>query len=295
MSPLGPLGNMEGPAAAPFACDLHLGELVDFSHSFLQPPELALERRSEGETVLGRILRAIEDCPRCQHREGRDGPSRIDLSSAGTDAWPEVQVRVTCTHPAGGAWTCTYHADIKRKLLLLGDVSARKTELLRAAVNDAIPDAFRDALGAKILTRHETVRFPGDGVDIHVVFSVWDVAGHRFGDKAPLKAYFRGAKAILAVCDLAHERSVHELDYWLAISKRMLGNVKPLIAVRERSIPDPLPIAEARLAELAQTYGATVLRVTPADAHRIEHLFHGLGDRTIRDVFGQRWRNGMFA
>lgn len=290
-----PPGSMEGHPDLNSLCDVHLRELAAYSSVFLQPPQCALERRGEGEQVLRRILRIIEDCPRCRQRLAGDIPSRFDVAAAPADPWSDVRVRVTCVHEPGGAWTCTYHADVKRKVLLLGDRSARKVELVRGVAYDPLPDGYRDIVGAKILTRHETVTGSDDGVDVHVVFTVWDVVGRRFTSKRPLRAFFRGAKAVLAVCDLAEIRSVEELGYWLSLSERILGGVAPVILVRERSSPDPLPIAEARLAEFAQTFGATVIAIPGDGGHRVEHLFQALGEATARDVWGAKWRSRMFA
>ncbi|HYM39851.1 MAG TPA: hypothetical protein VEY12_06880, partial [Thermoplasmata archaeon] len=158
-----------------------------------------------------------------------------------------------------------------------------------------VPDTNREHLGAKVRTRHETAEVSDSGADVHLVFTVWDIAGRRFYNKRQLRAYCRGAKTILAACDLSETRSVEELGYWLSVATRILGKVTVVILARDRPAADPLPIAEARLAETARTFGAIVLHVPRGDRRRMEHLFHGLGAETVRDVFGLPWRPGMFA
>ena len=232
--------TMEGRSGASLACDLHSSDLLHFSLAYLRPAALALERRAEAEPVLDRILRSVDACPECRRRiEGR-GPRRLTLSSAGAGEWPEVLVRLTCSRSRDGPWQCSYAGDVKRKVLLLGDVSAAKTDLVRPLVYDEVADAARDILGAKVMARHETVSVPDDVVDFHVVFTVWDIAGHRFTDKKRMRAYFRGAKAVLAVCDLSKERSVQELGYWLSVANRVLGKVTTVIVAKGREAPPML-------------------------------------------------------
>ncbi len=286
---------MEGPLVASAVCSVHGAELASFTRAFLQPPELALERRAQGEPVLARILRAVDACPKCRHRLGRAGPERIELSSIAGPELPDVAVRLVCTRAGNGPWRCAYHADVKRKILLLGDASVDKSAMIRPLVYDEIPDVYRDLLGAKVMTRHETVLAPGQGVDFHVVFSVWDIHGHRFYDKRRMREFFRGAKAVLAVCDLAVGRSVEELGYWLTVAERTLGKVSMVVAARERAAPDPLPISEARLREAIGVHRAALVTLPRKDTHNLEHVFHGLGEETVRDVFGTKWRLGSYA
>ena len=278
---------MEGGFGELAACVAHETQLASFAASFFSPPELFLERRPEAEPVLRAILRATEDCPLCRRKADRAGMRRIVLSSDAAPATPsDIVVRLTCTHKHGGPWDCAYRADVKRKILLLGDASARKTELVRPAVFDFVPDGYRDSLGAKVMTRHETVNLETQGVAFHIVFTVWGIAGSRFGTKGLLADYFRGPRAVLAVCDLSHARSVEELGYWLSVATRILGKTRVVIVAKERTAPDPLPIAEARLKEIVRNHHATLVMVPSRDSHTLEHVFRGIGEDTIRDVFG---------
>ena len=285
---------MEGSAGASLLCDHHAFELTQFSYAYLQPVALAFERRAEGQPVLDRILRSLENCPKCSRRGGGNGPQILALASPGGDG-TEVLVRLSCTRVEGGPWQCSYEGHVKRKLLLLGDASTAKTDLVRPLVYDEISDAARETLGAKVMTRHETVNVPEEGVDFHVVFTVWDIAGHRFTDKKRMRAYFRGARCVLAVCDLSREGTVQELGYWLSVAQRILGKPTMVIAARGREAPDPLPISEVRLQELARTHHATVVILPPNDGHLVEHVFESLGEETVRDVFGTKWRARMYA
>lgn len=282
---------MEGSFGTPGLCQQHTTELTQFTHTYLQPAALAFERREEAQPVLNRILRSLEACPRCRRRSG--GPAHsLTLTSGGDES--QVLVRLTCTHSDGGPWRCSYAGNVKRKLLLLGDAATSKADLVRPLTYDEIPDAYRELLGAKVMTRHETVSLPEDNADFHVVFTVWDIAGHRFTNKERLRRYLHGAKAVLAVCDLAHPETVQELEYWLAVAARILGTHATVIVARGREVPDPLPISEARLREVARRHHASVLVLPPKDAHAVEHILESLGEDAIREIFGTRWRARMY-
>ncbi len=286
---------MEGPITAGWTCDLHEAQLASFAAGYLNPPELVLARRPEADSTLRAILRATDACPRCRRRAGVEERDVRLSSGTSEEPAPDVVVRLHCTHRTGGPWECTYRADVKRKLLLLGDASSRKTQLVRPAVNDMIPDAYRDSLGAKVMTRHETVEQEDGHLGFHLVFTIWDIAGRRFEDKELLAAHLRGARAVVAVCDLAQDRSVEELGYWLSVASRVLGKKTAVILAQSRRAPDPLPIAEARLRETATKHGAIVVLVPPGDVHRIEHIFQGLAEEAIRDVFGMTWHAPMYV
>ncbi len=287
---------MEGSLGGGWVCDLHQAQLGSFGMSFLNPPELFVARRTEAEPVLRALLQATDDCPRCRRRAGPVEERQVGLVSGQPgEPLPAVAVRLTCTHRSGGPWECTYHADVKRKLLLLGDVTSRKTEFVRPAVNDMIGDPWRDSLGAKVMTRHETVALEEQTLNFHIVFTMWDIAGRRFGNKEQLAAYFRGARGVLAVCDLTQDRSVEELTYWLAVAARLLRKTNVVILAQGRRRPDPLPIAEARLRELAAKHRAILVTIPPGDVHRLEHVFQALGADTIRDVFGTHGLPPLYA
>lgn len=282
--------NVEGFFDPSAACSFHFGEMASFSETYLNPPSRSLERRVQAEPVLRRILRSMEDCPPCRRLLGPEALPRIRVSSRRSPgSSPEIAVHVICTRGEQGHWVCEYEADVKRKVLLLGDASAKKNEVVRAAVYDEYDDSWRDSLGAKVMTRHETVIVPEQVVSFHIVFTVWDIAGRRFANKNLLGDYFRGAKAIVAVCDLDENRSMEELGYWLAVARRGLGKHPLVIVARARKQADPLPINEARLKELMETHHAEVLLTPREGSATIEHLFHSLGEDTIRDVFGTRW------
>lgn len=286
---------MEGPIVAEWACGRHEAQFASFAATFLNPPDLFLARRDAAEPVLQAILRATDDCPHCRRRGTPVQERWVGLASPGSaEAESGVLVRAICTHREGGHWECSYNAQVKRKLLLLGDASARKAELVHPVVFDPMDPIWREKLGAKIMTRHETVSLPEQGVDFHVVFTLWDIAGGRFENKERLRTYFRGARNVLAVCDLSDDRSVEELQYWLAVARRLLGKPTVVIAARGRTTPDPLPINEARLHSLSAGHQAVVVTLPPGDSHRLEHVFQGLGIDTIRDVFGAEWHPPMY-
>ncbi len=288
--------RMEGPFDGTWTCDIHTAQLTSFATTFLQPPELFLARRLESEPVLQALLRATDHCPRCRRRAGGAEDRAVGLSLAAPgETLPEVSIRVTCTHRPGGHWECSYQAKVKRKILLLGDVSSEKTDLVRPAVFDELSDAWRDFTGAKVMTRHETVRPDDRTLGFHVVFTLWDIAGHRFLNKKLLRGYFYGARAILAVCDFAKDRSVEELGHWLSVAERILGKREIVIVARGRQVPNPLPVAEARLRELSAKHHAVVVTIPPGDVHRLEHVFQALGAQTVRDVFGTERYAPMYA
>lgn len=288
--------GMEGSFGGAWTCEFHDAQLASFATTFLNPPHLFLARRADAEPVLRAILRATDSCPQCRRHASRVEDRQVGLSSVPSgETSPDVFVRVNCTHHPGGRWECSYHADVKRKVLLLGDVSARKTELLRHAVYDGLADVWRDSLGAKVMTRHESMALEDRSVGFHVVFVLYDIAGHRLANKDLLRGYFRGARSILAICDLARDRSVEELGYWLSVAEWILGKRSVVIVARGRTALDPLPISESRLRELAAKHEAVVVTIPPGESHRLEHMFHGLGAEVVHEVFGTERSPPMYV
>ena len=288
--------RMEGSFGGGWTCDLHQAQLTSFAAAYLNPPDLFWARRPGAEPILHAILRATDGCTRCRRKPGDVEDRQVGFTS-GMPGEPagDVVVRLQCTHRSGGPWECTYHADVKRKILLLGDATTRKTEIVRPAVNDMLSDDWRDSLGAKVMTRHETVELEDGSLGFHLVFTLWDIAGRRFGNKEQLAAYLRGGRDILAVCDLAQDRSVEELGYWLSVAERLLGKTNVVILAQGRRQPDPLPIAEARLREMSSKHRALVVAIPPGDSHRLEHIFRGIAEEAVREIFGMTWHPPMYV
>ena len=97
--------------------------------------------------------------------------------------------------------------DEQIKVVLIGDPGVGKSSLLLRFISDRYASILEPTLGAAFLSRSLQVG------EKKLVFNVWDTAGQeRF--RALTKIYYRDARAVILVCDLARKGTVEALKGW---------------------------------------------------------------------------------
>ena len=115
---------------------------------------------------------------------------------------------------------------IKAKVCLVGEVCVGKTSLIKRYVLDTFEDRYVATVGTKVTKKTIDVAWHGQPASMDMM--IWDLMGER-GFRALLKeAYFHGTQAVLAVCDVTRRDTLYDLNNWINLAKREVGNV-PLV------------------------------------------------------------------
>ena len=134
----------------------------------------------------------------------------------------------------------TYNYDMIFKIVLIGDASVGKTNILSKYLYDEFDPNSKATVGVEFATKNFTI-------DNNIVKAqIWDTAGQeRY--RAITSAYYKGAKGVLIVYDITRKNSFENVDKWLNDFKMksdddavivIVGNKSDLINEREVSIEE---------------------------------------------------------
>ena len=98
--------------------------------------------------------------------------------------------------------------DILFKIILVGDTSVGKTNIINKYIKNEFREDFYATIGVEFSHKQFTV-------DNHKIKAqIWDTAGQeRF--KSMIRGYLRDSNGIFIVFDLSNKRSFEDIDSWL--------------------------------------------------------------------------------
>ncbi len=112
-------------------------------------------------------------------------------------------------------------AEIKFKIVVVGDAAVGKTSLIRKYTKGAFEEDYIATLGAQF-TQHEEII---DRVNFRLIF--WDIAGQPTFERMRQKFYSGSSGAIIVFSYSSEERkSFENVDKWLSEVKKHCGNIQ---------------------------------------------------------------------
>ena len=167
---------------------------------------------------------------------------------------------------------------MKAKVCLVGESAVGKTSLIRRFVLDEFDDKYMTTLGAKVSKRTET--FGGEGPEIEMDMTIWDIMGAKGFRELLKEAFFHGAQGVIAVADVTRGRTLQELDDWVHSVFGVVGEVPVIYAINKADRKAEAAF-EARDVEVhANAFGAPYLMTSAKTGENVEKAF-GLLARAI--------------
>jgi len=112
-------------------------------------------------------------------------------------------------------------AEIKFKIVVVGDAAVGKTSLIRKYTKGAFEEDYIATLGAQF-TQHEEII---DGVNFKLIF--WDIAGQPTFERMRQKFYSGSSGAIIVFSHSSDEKkSFKSVDKWLSEVRKHCGNIQ---------------------------------------------------------------------
>ena len=163
---------------------------------------------------------------------------------------------------------------IKAKVCLVGEVAVGKTSLVKRFVLDTFDDRYIATVGTKVTKK--TVPVLWRGVPARMDLMVWDIMGEK-GFRALLKeAYFEGCQGLLAVCDVTRKETLYDLNNWIQLTKKQVGNVPIVFLGNKIDLEDRVAVTEEDLDRLAGIHSAPRHSTSAKTGAGVEASFRAL-------------------
>jgi small GTP-binding protein len=168
---------------------------------------------------------------------------------------------------------------IKRKVLLLGDGAVGKTSLIKKFVLDKFDDKYIATIGTKV-TKKE-LEITNNGENIYLTLMIWDVLGQK-GFKGIQSASFKGADAVIFVCDLTRKETLDSLEeYWLPILGDRGVRIKKIFVANKSDLEQNAKFSLSELYDLASKYSSNAYSSSAKTGTNVEEIFLSLGKTLI--------------
>ncbi len=163
---------------------------------------------------------------------------------------------------------------VKAKVCLVGDVAVGKTSLIKRFVQEAFDDRYIATVGTKVTKK--TVDVIWKGVPATLDMMVWDIMGEK-GFRALLRdAYFEGAQGVLAVCDLTRKETFYDLNNWVTMVRKQVGNVPIVFLGNKADLVERLVVTHEELESMGQIHNAPPFRASAKSSQGVNEAFLAL-------------------
>ncbi len=164
--------------------------------------------------------------------------------------------------------------ELKRKIVLLGDLAVGKTSLVRRFVYNQFSDEYIQTIGTKVSKKHLTVNMDAEKHELTLV--IWDVLGQQ-GYTQVQSAAFRGSHGALFVCDITRKSTLYSiLHYWIPKLEEVAG-VPGVLLANKSDLPN-WEIEMSDLEEFSKITGLPFLLTSAKTGENVEKAFSTLAE-----------------
>lgn len=160
------------------------------------------------------------------------------------------------------------------KIIFIGDSTVGKTSIIHRYLNNSFTKQMDSTIGASFSCARKE-KNDGSGVKLHI----WDTAGQeRF--RSIINLYYRGADAVVLVCDLTNQSSIDSLEHWIAdfydrtnnpdAKFILVGNKVDLLQRREGTEDVTIP---KKLQDISREKNLPLIISSALNGENIEHIF----------------------
>ncbi len=165
---------------------------------------------------------------------------------------------------------------VKAKVCLVGDVAVGKTSLIKRFVQDMFDDRYIATVGTKVTKKTVDVLWKGAPATLDMM--VWDIMGEK-GFRALLRdAYFEGSHGVIAVCDLTRKDTFYDLNNWVQMIRKQVGNVPIVFLGNKFDLKERLVVSEEELARMGAIHNAPHFLASAKSSQGVNEAFKALAD-----------------
>jgi len=168
---------------------------------------------------------------------------------------------------------------LKAKICLVGEVACGKSSLIRRYVLDTFEDRYVATVGTKVTKKTIEVAWRGQPATLDLI--IWDIMGER-GFRSLLKeAYFHGAQAVIAVCDVTRRETFYDLNNWINLSKQELGDAPIVFLANKVDLGDRTVVSREDLARLGDQQLAPYFFTSAKNGENVEEAFRAVATAVV--------------
>ena len=165
---------------------------------------------------------------------------------------------------------------LKAKVCLVGDVAVGKTSLIKRFVQDQFDDRYIATVGTKVTKKSLDVVWKGAPATLDMM--VWDIMGEK-GFRALLRdAYFEGSQGVIAVCDLTRKDTFYDLNNWVQMIRKQVGNVPMVFLGNKMDLTERLVVSQEELARTGSIHSAPQFLASAKTGAGVAEAFRALAD-----------------
>ncbi len=153
------------------------------------------------------------------------------------------------------------------KILIIGDSSVGKSNLLLRFSDNIFHDTFLPTIGVDFKIRNVTVG------DKSIKLNIWDTAGQeRF--KTITAAYYKGAHGIILVYDITDRDTFNNITSWLGEIRKHAGpNVVRLLVGNKCDLDSDRKVSQREAKEFAESQGMTYIETSAKARINVDEAF----------------------
>jgi len=162
-------------------------------------------------------------------------------------------------------------AEIKLKLLILGDSMVGKTSLMLRFLRDTFVHSHIHTIGLDM--QMKTLSVESDTFQLQIVsFRQWDTAGQeRY--RAIHSQYFRQVNGVMMVYDCSSEESFLHIEYWLGVVTANVADKLPVVLLGNKSDLDDKAVTRDRAEAYAKQGGIALFETSALLNTNVEAAF----------------------
>ena len=156
------------------------------------------------------------------------------------------------------------------KIILVGDTSVGKTNILSRYINDKFSETSKSTVGVELATKVE--RYNNKKIKIQI----WDTAGQeRY--KSITTSYYKGAKGAFIVYDITKKESFKNVDKWIKDLKEFGDeDVTILIIGNKCDLEDEREVSIEEVKKKAELFDIGYCETSALKAKNIDYAFQTL-------------------
>jgi len=157
--------------------------------------------------------------------------------------------------------------DYTWKILVLGDPSTGKEELIMKYISGYINEGAKMTIGVDFYSKTTTYN------DKKVKLQIWDVGGEeRF--RFLLNQYCRGAGGIIIMYDITNSKTLEQIPEWIQIIRENGGNLPIMLVGNKFDLENSREVSKQEGIEIARKYNLSTYReISTKTGYNVEKIF----------------------